>query len=218
MTAEAVIIFTRVPLPGRVKTRLGGVLSGEQCAELHSAFLSDVYERCLETGKTIRLYYTGGSPALLPEAARGASLFEQAEGGLGDKMRLAFKETLRAHRAAVLIGSDLPALTAEMLTSAFSRLESCGAVIGPAGDGGYYLIGMKEYLPQLFSLKSYGGADVLAATEHAAADAGITTARAAECRDVDTPEDLELLARAVTRGEIRAPHTEAFLRSIGKIA
>ena len=149
---------------------------------------------------------------------RGAALFEQADGGLGEKMRIAFEETLREHRAAVLIGSDLPALTADILTSAFRLLEKNDAVIGPARDGGYYLVGMKEYLPQLFSVKSYGGADVLAATEIAAKRAGITLVRAAECRDVDTPEDLELLAHGIISGKIRAPRTEAFLREIGKIA
>ena len=76
----------------------------------------------------------------------------------------------------------------------------------------------KEYLPQLFSVKSYGGADVLATTEIAAKRAGITLVRAAECRDVDTPEDLELLAHGIISGKIRAPRTEAFLREIGKIA
>lgn len=218
MGGEAIILFTRVPVAGAVKTRLMGALSGGQCAALHAAFLCDVYEKCLAARKDVRLYYTGGSPALLPEPVRGAALFEQADGGLGEKMRIAFEETLREHRAAVLIGSDLPALTADILTNAFRLLEKNDAVIGPAGDGGYYLVGMKEYLPQLFSVKSYGGADVLAATEIAAKRAGITLVRAAECRDVDTPEDLELLAHGIISGKIRAPRTEAFLHEIGKIA
>lgn len=218
MRGEAIILFTRVPVPGMVKTRLMGALTGVQCAALHAAFLCDVYEKCLAAKKAVRLYYTGGSHALLPEPVRGAALFKQADGGLGDKMRLAFEETLHEHSAAVLIGSDLPALTADILTEAFGLLEKNDAVIGPAADGGYYLIGMKKYLPRLFSVETYGGADVLAATEAAAKEAGITLARAAECRDVDTPEDLEILAQGVISGKILAPRTEAFMRETGIIA
>lgn len=218
MDGEAIILFTRVPVAGKVKTRLIGTLTGAQCAALHSAFLCDVYEQCLTTQKAVRLYYTGGSPSLLPAAVRGAEIFEQIDGNLGEKMSAAFKETLLEYNAAVLVGSDLPSMTAENLTEAFRRLEEVDAVVAPSADGGYSLIGMNKYLPELFSLKKYGDSNVLAATEALAKEYGIKLARAAECRDVDTAEDFEILTCGIIAGKIHAPRTEDFLRKIGKIS
>lgn len=117
--------------------------------------------------------------------------------------------------AAVLIGSDLPYLTAPVFSRAFALLEDHDVVLGPSADGGYYLIGMKAPRRELFDVNGYGGATALGQTLAAARRAGLSAALCPVGRDVDDKEDLLELAAAVERGETACPRTAGFLRGIG---
>lgn len=193
---RAWICFTRVPLPGRTKTRLLPLLSPEECAALHRAFLRDLSAVASTLDAALFVAHTpeAGWEQLRPLFPRAAGFFPQEGEGLGQRMSHALEWVLSlGYDACVLTGSDLPELTAAQLESAFRALERADAVLGPSDDGGYYLVGLKRPCPALFERQSYGGSSVLESTLAAAAQAGLSTALALPCRDVDTPEELRAL-------------------------
>ena len=116
----------------------------------------------------------------------------QSEGDLGDRMRLAFEKGFRqGWQRVVLIGSDLPELTPSIIRESFDRLASHDLVLGPAQDGGYYLIGLKASCPELFGNPIvWGTKEVLKNTLITADQLGLRTALLVRLRDVDRPEDL----------------------------
>lgn len=210
---KAVICFTRVPKPGRTKTRLLPVLTPEQCAGLHRAFLQDlaaVYARL--DAKLFVAYTPDPDWESLKAIFPGADFFPQEGEGLGEKMDRAIR-TVQAlgYEAVVLTGSDLPQMTAAHLESGFSALEENDIAIGPTSDGGYYLIGMKQPCREVFQVTGYGGSSVFENTVAAAAAAGRTMGTALSCDDVDTPEDLQNLTRTIHPNS----HTAHYLKQEG---
>ena len=211
---KAVILFTRVPKPGVTKTRLLPVLAPEACAELHWAFLRDlsrVYDR---VDADLFVSYTEDPDweALREVFPRAAGFFPQQGADLGEKMYCAIAAVLaEGYDAVVLTGADLPALTAAHFAEGFSALETADVAIGPTGDGGYYLVGMKCPHREVFRVEGYGGASVLENTLTAAREAGLSVNLAPPCDDVDTPEDLRRLAREASPES----HTGKFLQKEG---
>ena len=118
------------------------------------------------------------------------------------------------YESAVLTGTDLPMMTAAHLESGFAVLEEKDIAIGPTSDGGYYLIGMKRPCREVFRIEGYGGASVFENTVAATENAGLTVGMALPCDYVDTPEDLENLAKTVGPDS----HTGAYLKELGMIA
>ncbi|MBQ1250366.1 MAG: TIGR04282 family arsenosugar biosynthesis glycosyltransferase [Clostridia bacterium] len=214
--SHAVICFTRVPRPGRTKTRLLPLLAPKQCEGLHTAFLRDlasVYETM--DADLFVAYAPDPDPSILQEIfpmAKG--IFPQEGADLGAKMCHAIETVLaRGYDAYCLTGSDLPLLTAAHLSGGFDALTSADITLGPTSDGGYYLVGMKKPCPEIFANQTYGGATVWENTLTAIAGAGYTFAPAPACEDVDTPEDLKQLWAVL---KDRPSHTAAFLSLLQK--
>lgn len=197
---KAVICFTRVPRPGTTKTRLLPVLSPEQCAGLHRAFLEDLSEVYRKVEADVFVAYTEDPDweqlkEIFPAAA---GFFAQSGDGLGERMDHALKKVLAlGYDAAVLTGTDLPLMKKEHLESGFLGLQRNDLVLGPTSDGGYYMIGTKKPCSQVFTGQQYGGGSVFENTWKKAEAAGLRIARAPGCDDVDTPEDLRGLADKV---------------------
>ena len=197
---KALICFTRVPRPGTTKTRLLGLLTPEQCARLHWAFLDDLSRVYAKLDADLFVSHTPD-----PEWVRLAAVFPYAAGyfpqegtDLGEKMHHAMAKVLSlGYEAVVLTGADLPLMTAKHLESAFKVLESRDVAIGPNPDGGYYLVGMKQPHPEIFHVPNYGGATVYENTVAAITAAGLSWAAAFSCGDVDTPEDLRNLLGSI---------------------
>ena len=198
---RAVICFTRVPKPGVTKTRLLPILSGDQCAKLHTAFLTDLARVYAQVNGDLFVAYTddpawGMLKNIFPDAT---DFFPQVGADLGEKMYNAISHVLAlGYDQAVLTGADLPLMTAAHLESGFVALETADIAIGPTSDGGYYLVGMKQPHRAIFENQSYGGATVLENTLSAGKTAGLTLALAASCDDVDTPEDLKNLKKVLS--------------------
>ena len=212
---RAVICFTRVPRPGQTKTRLMPVLSGHQCAALHTAFLRDL--NVLYTGLYADLvisYAPDPDRSALEEIFPHASAFWPQQGeDLGARMHDALCRAFQqGYEAVLLTGSDLPELEAECLEKAFTALETTDVVLGPTSDGGYYLIGMKAPCRRVFEGHRYGGATVLGSTLAAIDAACLTAALAPTLDDVDTPEDLRRLAKNLSRDS----HTGRCLEELKK--
>ena len=201
-----IIVFAKAPVPGAVKTRLAPALGAEGAARLHERLV----ERALATATTAAVgpvelcCAPDASDAFLAASAgvHGAVLTAQGDGDLGRRMHCAFERALEGNRAAVVIGCDCPALTAQHLRDAAAALEAgYDAVIAPADDGGYVLIGLSRVHASLFERIRWGGPDVFEETRARLAGLGWRWRELARLWDVDRPEDLERLASGIPDGE-----------------
>lgn len=149
--ARALIIFIRNPVLGRVKTRLAADAGKEQALEIYTALLRHTRETAIETACSRYLFYTDfiDDQDEWPEHLFQKKL--QQGSNLGEKMLHAFEAVLANHTAAVIIGSDCYALRAAHIELAFEQLTEYDIVIGPAEDGGYYLLGLKKPHPHIFN-------------------------------------------------------------------
>jgi uncharacterized protein len=166
---NALVILTKFPEPGQTKTRLVPPLSSAEAAELAHALLLDQLQN-LTAFSAAQLFIAFTPPdkanffeALLP---RENSCFPQQGESLGDRMRHAFDVLFsRGFKRVLLIGADLPAIPLKILTDAIAALENDSEIVlGPASDGGYYLVGMNRLIPEIFKDISWSQPDVLAIT------------------------------------------------------
>lgn len=198
---NAVICFTRVPRPGITKTRLLPILTGDQCAALHSAFLRDLSSVYAQADADLFVAYTDDPNwEMLKAIFPGAKDFSPQTGdGLGEKMYRALCRVLElGYDSVILTGTDLPLMTVSHLESGFAAVHNADIALGPTSDGGYYLVGMKQPHRTVFANQSYGGSTVLENTVAAAEAAGLSVAFAQCCDDVDTPEDLQKLMQVLS--------------------
>ena len=145
------ILFTRFPVPGQTKTRLAPGLGPDGAAELHRTLV----EHSLNTAKTavkeinieLEIHHTGDEEPMRQWLGNDLVYCEQNSGDLGERM-LSSMELVSS--PVVLMGTDCPAITAETLLGAFEVLKNQQVVLGPAADGGYYLIGMQLPLGEVF--------------------------------------------------------------------
>lgn len=199
---EEVIIFTRYPEPGKVKTRLVPFLGAEKTARMHRELTEHIIRqilplcemRCIQ----ISLHYTGGSFQQMKNWLKHNFLFlEQQKGDIGIKMAAAIQSSWdRGIDRSVVIGTDVPLMEASILAQALDYLMTNDVVLGPAYDGGYYLIGVNHDLSQkqissLFRDISWGSAEVFQQTLHKAEEHGLRIATLKKLHDIDRVEDLE---------------------------
>ena len=192
-----IIIFTRFPEPGLTKTRLIPVLGPEGACRLQRELTEKVVALVQQLKKRyplqVEIHFSGGSREKMAGwLGRNFHYVIQGEGDLGARMRQAFQKAFRQRwKRVVLIGSDLPDLTPAILRESFERLTNHDLVLGPARDGGYYLIGLKANCPVLFgNTMIWGTEEVLKNTLITADQLGLRTALLDRLRDVDRPEDL----------------------------
>lgn len=187
-SADLLIIFLKSPRPGLVKTRLAGRLGAEPACEVYRNLAAALLER-LKPYPNVELRISPDDEAashsdwLLRDCWRCQG---QGGGDLGSRLTRAFGESFAAGRRKVMaIGSDCPYVKTTHLRDGFERLISASVILGPALDGGYWLIGMNRYLPSLFEGISWGGAKVLEQTLQRTAALGIQTAMLETLEDVD---------------------------------
>lgn len=191
------LLFTRRPEAGKVKRRLAAEIGAEAAAELYSAFLDDILDAVRQTGSPFAIGCTPYSAveyfrSLAPEAEE---VFHQEGGDLGERMAAAFERFFRAGWGRVVIlGSDIPLLSPAILREAGEALKEAPIVLGPCRDGGYYLIGLTEPVPKLFSGIDWGTGKVLDQTLAKLRRVGSGSRLLGELEDIDRAEDLERLA------------------------
>lgn len=222
---KAVILMTRVPIPGQTKTRLMEILSPEECAEIHFCFLKDIFETLGKLDGDISLF-TAYTPEeefhliedILPENSES---FAQVGETLGERMMNSFERVMEmGYGEVVLIGSDLPELSSEDIYESFRVIEKSDVCIGPTLDGGYYLIGMKEMQERLFiEDMKWGNNTVLEGTFRLIDKLGLSVGLAPKQRDIDTKDDFLYLLeklRILESSESAPNNTIEFLRSYRK--
>ena len=199
MNERRLIIFTRLPVPGKSKTRLLPVLKPEEAADLHRIMTEKTIELvkrfCNEKCHPV-IYFTGGS---MKQAEKWLGseipIKKQPEGNLGERMSSAFRDAINEGAEKVaLIGTDCPGLNETILDEAFKILEEKNVVMGPAMDGGYYLVGTRGYFPDIFRDIPWGTSDVFKMTLAKIRKAGLSHTALTPLRDIDRPEDLDLLS------------------------
>ncbi|MEA5536323.1 TIGR04282 family arsenosugar biosynthesis glycosyltransferase [Crocosphaera sp. XPORK-15E] len=190
------IIFTRYPEPGKTKTRLIPVLGAEGAANLQQKLTEHTLKEAkkLLNYLAISIYYTGKNKQLM-QAWLGDDLtyYSQASGDLGNRMNSAFAESFKlGFSKVVIIGIDCPDLNINILKSAFNYLENNDLVLGEAADGGYYLIGLKKVIPELFKDIAWGTSQVLLMTKNIADQLNLSYHLLPILSDIDRPEDLQI--------------------------
>ncbi|HUG53726.1 MAG TPA: TIGR04282 family arsenosugar biosynthesis glycosyltransferase [Vicinamibacteria bacterium] len=191
---RALIVFVKEPRPGAVKSRLAARIGAEAAAALYRA-IADEEIRCTAPrgDEYERLFFFDPPAARAAMAAwlPGESLFPQPPGDLGQRMSAAFAEAFRlGARRVAIIGTDVPWAAREDVLDALEGLDEHDLVIGPATDGGYYLLALKRLEPGLFLDVPWSTPGVLAATldRAAALSLGVRTLRT--LGDLDTAEDV----------------------------
>jgi rSAM/selenodomain-associated transferase 1 len=199
-------LFAKRPDPGRVKTRLAAATSPEWAARVADAFLRDTVERlaAVPVRRCLAFAPHDSEPFFAEVVAGRFDLTPQADGGLGVRLAAFADGQFRAGAGkVVLVGTDSPTLPVEWVTQAFAELDSAEVVVGPATDGGYYLIGLTPRAPPLFDGIAWSGPDVLRATVERLTDPSDLLRVLPPWYDIDTLEDWRML-----RG-----HLAALLRS-----
>ena len=198
MSRSRVLVLARAPVPGRAKTRLIPALGARGAAELHAWLV----RRTLATvtaveGVTTELWCDPATadPFFRALAAEmPVTLRQQCAGDLGARMSVALRDALASSERAVLIGTDCVDLAVEDLREALARLATgADAVLGPVADGGYWLIGLRRWHPNLFEGIRWGGEDVLEQTRGVLTRLGWAWHELSLRHDVDRPEDLARL-------------------------
>src|SRR5947209_486922 len=204
------ILFTRFPIAGKVKTRLIPALGLEGAAALHRRLVVRTMRAallgCREAGAELEVRFDGGSESAMRHWLGDACSYQpQGAGDLGQRMGRAVAQSFADGASrCVLIGSDCPELDGDLMAKAFNLLKSNSAVVGPAEDGGYYLLGLNREMPDLFAGIAWGTDSVLQRTIAVLARNGVNPARLKQLGDVDRPEDLILWERTTRCEESEA--------------
>jgi hypothetical protein len=205
------VIFARAPAPGAVKTRLEGIVGPHLPAELAGAFLRDTWDAL---GKLAWMRSVVATTAPLGEAFEDMELWNQGGGDLGKRLERNLQRALRIAPVALALGADTPGLPTVLLEQASDAIGRADAVVGPARDGGFYLLALRDCPDGLFDSipwsSSLTGALLLQRLEQH----GLRTTLLDEWFDVDRPQDLLELRGLLERGQLHAPASWAILRDL----
>ncbi len=189
--ANALIIFVRNPVLGKVKTRLAKTMGDAIALRIYKKLLAHTHKTVKNIPCHKFIFYADGININDNWPADIYLKEEQAAGDLGEKMGAAFEKIFGlGFNKAVIIGSDCYDLTASIINDAFTALDKNDIVLGPATDGGYYLLGQKELHPSLFKIKQWSTPTVLEETILACNTAGLDYILLAVLNDVDEEKDV----------------------------
>jgi uncharacterized protein len=200
-SAEQIIIFTRYPVSGKAKTRLIPALGAVGAADLHRQMTEHLLAKVKKLASTraiaIQVCHESGDHELMKQWL-GPGIFFQPQGGgdLGARMERAFADAFQSgFERVTIVGTDCPGITVNILQSALDALREYDFVLGPALDGGYYLIGLRRPILQLFQGVPWGTEKVFEYTLKIADELGLRHTILDPLNDVDRPEDLNVWER-----------------------
>lgn len=192
------LLFLRYPQPGRTKTRLIPALGAVGAAQLQRQIVNYLLTRISSAHWQLEVHFTGCQLGEIQDwLGPDLRYCPQCEGGLGARLRYGFEGCFERDErgCAIAIGADCPELSVEHIASAFDHLQTKDLVLGPATDGGYYLIGLSRLNPCLFEGIDWSTSRVLAQTMEKARQHGLTMAKLPMLSDIDRPEDLVVWER-----------------------
>ena len=199
--SQKLIVFVRAPRLGEVKTRLAHAIGREAALSAYRVLVGQLLENLGRLQNVeLRLTPDAGRAELPPWLRPGWALMPQGEGDLGVRLGRAFQESFaEGSQGVVIIGSDCPAVSVADIESAWRSLLTNDVVLGPASDGGYWLIGLRGPQPCLFENVPWSTASVLETTLARVRNAGLTFHCLRELTDIDTAEDWKEFNLAIQR-------------------
>ena len=219
MAHNAVLVFCKPPVAGRVKTRLIGALSARQAAEVHAACVRDTVAMVRAVPGAQKWLYVAAGRATARRLGMRLRLcgkwkvVTQRGADLGERMRHAIEERLRAGASkVVIVGTDSPWMGRGRIERALQLLDNTEIVLGPSEDGGYYLIASRRTVSEIFSQIHWGTAEVMTQTLRALRAPRTAYRLLKRDFDLDRPEDLRRVARMAARGTLHAPALAKLLR------
>ena len=190
MNTQLLIIFAKNPILGKVKTRLAKTIGEEKALEIYQFLLGNIQSEIQQLAVDVEVHYTHFIDHEDDWQHGRLEKKMQTKGDLGDKMGHAFQQAFaKGYQQVIGIGTDIYDLKATDIQAGFGQLETHEFCLGPADDGGYYLIGMTEYQAKLFHNKSWSTSSVLQETLQDLA--GENVALLTEKTDIDTVEDVK---------------------------
>lgn len=232
ISGEALILFTRVPVAGKAKTRLAPTLAPEQCADVQRALIADTVSMLSHLNRDVIVCYApdhddqpdgdaifdafkSSLQRCYAHPTRRLHFVEQRGDTLGARMDAAFEAAFNAGATScLLMGSDIPNVRVAELNRAFDKLARRDVVLAPSQDGGYWLVGLNQRFPELFADKRYGTDSVFEEAKRTCAEAGRTVAFGPQKLDIDTPSELEWYSLRIKQGDTACRHMAAMLRTL----
>jgi rSAM/selenodomain-associated transferase 1 len=215
---RCIAVFARAPIAGTVKTRLAAVYGTHPTLSLYRCFVEDLLATLGRMPHPVVIAFSPGAARRRMMGWLGPryGYIPQKGAHLGERMDHAFRCLFaRGYRQVVIVGADMPDLPGDRFEAAFCRLDACDAVIGPAADGGYYLIGFNAavYDRRVFEAVSWGTATVMEETLSRMTYLALNACRLAPWYDIDLPADLTAFVRRNAGGRSLARTTMAFLNA-----
>jgi len=216
------IVFTRHPEPGLVKTRLIPALGRAAATALHRRLtlrtLRTANAAAQEMRAVLEIWYAGGTDETMHHWLGDSwQCVPQNGADLGERMSTAFARSFEnGTTAVVLIGTDSPHLTPGILNSAFAALDSHNVVLGPARDGGYYLLGLTQPVPRLFKNIRWGTDQVLSQTLEILRRSNLEPVLLPELNDIDRPEDVTVWQEVLKTEEANLEHLSVILPTLNE--
>jgi rSAM/selenodomain-associated transferase 1 len=210
--SRALLVFAKTPKPGKVKTRLLAAVSAGDAAALHAACIADTLRLVRKMrGCDVFVFGAGGTSYFRRMLEKQGSVghvrvLPQRGEDLGARMENAFRKCFaRGYREVLVMGTDTPWMGAQRLRQAFSALRINDVVVGPAEDGGYYLLGTRKFVPELYRKIPWSTERVLAFTLEVIAGKKLKGKLLRRDFDLDRPEDLWRAERMLKRRPRLAP-------------
>lgn len=192
---NAIIVFQKNLISGKVKTRLAKTLGDEVAMEIYRSLIKSTYDEISKLKEVDIFIYLSDYVEELPFDIKGKIYKIHAQKGkdLGERMNEAFKDCFdHGYEKCLIIGTDCPEITAQDLQLALDKLYFKDLVIGPAEDGGYYLLGIKKHTPSLFESINWSTDQVMTSTIQKAEEQGLSYDKLKTLNDIDTEEDWKL--------------------------
>lgn len=224
-TEGCILLFVKSPEHGPVKSRLAQVVGVKIACELYRNFVSDILETLADVTAGERydlrvcFYPAGAGEGIRTWLGARFTCMPQEGRDLGERMNHAFQSGFAAgYRRMLILGSDTPDLTPDIIREGFQHLDRHAAVIGPAHDGGYYLLGFrsKTFIPAIFEGIPWSTERVFEETMAAFRRAGAEVAVLPPWRDVDTLADLQALQKRCENKLFQHSHTMRYLASVNR--
>lgn len=212
MHEATICIFAKPPRAGETKTRLAPAIGADNAARVAQALVEDAIDTALRVPRANVVLSVTEFFAL---PGQSLPIWPQPEGDLGVRIEHTLRQALLESRCAIAVGADTPGLTPALLDEAIRQLDSHDAVLGPAHDGGYYLLGLRRCPPALLKNIRWSHQSTLDDTVARFQQSGIQYSLLAKSLDLDTPEDLTQMRYMLSAQVITAPHLRSVLQSIG---
>jgi uncharacterized protein len=187
---NAVIIFVKNPVAGKVKTRLAAAIGNDKALDIYLHLITHTVNAAVNVAADKYIYFSDEIDTTIGQNAAFKKAV-QSGADLGERMKNAFSDVLNnAYHKVIITGTDCPGISPEILQRAFNQLAGTDVVIGPAADGGYYLLGMKALHPVLFDNIEWSTSAVLQTTVERCTQNNLQCQLLEELSDIDEEKDL----------------------------